>query len=130
MSADDVVRAVADGNAIVPSGNLRVGELNRLTPINSVVTGIKELESLPIRVGAGPSVYLKDLGTVHDSSDILTSYALVNGRRAVYIPVTKRAEASTLDVVARVKASIPIFQALVPDDIKVTFEFDQSGGSS
>jgi multidrug efflux pump subunit AcrB len=127
MSADDVVRAVAAGNAIVPSGNLRAGDLNFMTPINSVVTGIKELESIPIRVGSGPAVYLKDLGAVVDSSDILTSYALVNGRRAVYIPVTKRAEASTLDVVARVKASIPVFQALVPDDIKVSLEFDQSG---
>ncbi len=127
MSADDVVRAVASGNAIVPSGNLRTGDLNFMTPINSVVTGIKELESIPLRVGAGPGVYLKDVGTVLDSSDILTSYALVNGRRAVYIPVTKRAEASTLDVVARVKASIPTFQSLVPDDIKVSFEFDQSG---
>ncbi len=127
MSADDVVRAVAGGNAIVPSGNLRTGDVNLMTPINSVVTNIKELESIPIRVGSGPAVYLRDLGAVLDSSDILTSYALVNGRRAVYIPVTKRAEASTLDVVARVKASIPVFQALVPDDIKVSLEFDQSG---
>jgi multidrug efflux pump subunit AcrB len=127
MSADDVVKAVATGNAIVPSGNLRIGDINSMTPINSVVTGIKELESLPIRVGSGPSVYLRDLGTVLDSSDILTCYALANGRRAVYIPVTKRAEASTVDVVNRVKATLPTFQALVPEDIKVSFEFDQSG---
>jgi multidrug efflux pump subunit AcrB len=127
MSADDVVKAVAAGNAIVPSGNLRAGDLNLMTPINSVVTQIRELESLPIRSGAGPSVYLRDLGKVLDSSDILTSYALANGRRAVYIPVTKRAEASTVDVVARVKAALPAFRALVPDDIQVSFEFDQSG---
>jgi multidrug efflux pump subunit AcrB len=127
MSADDVVKAVATGNAIVPSGNLRVGDLNAITPINSVVPAIKDLESIPIRVGSGPSVYLRDLGTVQDSSDILTCYALANGRRAVYIPVTKRAEASTINVVNRVKASLPIFQSLVPEDIKVSFEFDQTG---
>ena len=127
MSAEDVVKAVASGNAIIPSGNLRVGDVNFMTPINSVVAGIKELESLPIRVGSGPAVYLRDVGTVLDSSDILTSYALVNGRRAVYIPVTKRAEASTVDVVNRVKAALPTFQALVPEEIQVTFEFDQSG---
>ena len=38
------------------------------------------------------------------AADIPTSYALVNGRRAVYILVTKRADASTLAVVNNVKA--------------------------
>jgi multidrug efflux pump subunit AcrB len=127
MSAEDVVKALATGNAILPSGNVRTGELNRMAPINSIVKNIKELESLPLRTGAGPTVYLRDVASVEDATDTLTSYALANGRRAVYIPVTKRAEASTLDVVRLVKKELPRFQALVPDDIKVSFEFDQSG---
>lgn len=126
MSAQEVINALATGNTIQPAGNVRTGDLNRLAPLNSVVRQIQELESLPIRTGAGPTVFLRDLGTVENGSDILTCYGLVNGRRTVYIPVTKRADASTLDVVARVKAELPRFQALVPDDIKVSFEFDQS----
>ena len=55
-----------------------------------------------------------------DSTDIPTAYALVNGRRAVYIPVTKRPNASTLSVVRDVKANLSRFQALVPDDITVS----------
>jgi multidrug efflux pump subunit AcrB len=70
---------------------------------------------------------VRDIGTVENSSDILTGYALVNGRRTVYIPVTKRADASTLDVVNRVKSELPRMQSLVPDDIKISFELDQSG---
>jgi multidrug efflux pump subunit AcrB len=66
------------------------------------------------------------VGTIRDSSDIPTGYALVNGRRAVYIPVTKRPDASTVSVVNEVKKSIPYFQSLVPDDIKITYEMDQS----
>ncbi|MFN7120037.1 MAG: efflux RND transporter permease subunit, partial [Saprospiraceae bacterium] len=53
--------------------------------------------------------------------------ALVNGKRSVYIPVTKRADASTWDVVQRVKAALPEMQAAIPEDIKVSYEFDQSG---
>jgi multidrug efflux pump subunit AcrB len=71
-------------------------------------------------------VYLHDVGTIQDSSDIPTGYALVNGRRAVYIPVTKRPDASTVTVVNEVKKNLPYFQSLVPDDIKVSYELDQS----
>jgi multidrug efflux pump subunit AcrB len=63
---------------------------------------------------------------VSDSTDIPTAYALVNGRRAVYIPVTKRPDASTLSVVSEVRANLARFQALVPDDITVSYELDQS----
>jgi multidrug efflux pump subunit AcrB len=90
------------------------------------VQNIQELNDVPIRAGAGANVYVRDIGAVENGSDILTGYALVNGRRTVYIPVTKRSDASTLDVVNRVKTELPRFQALVPEDIKVSFEFDQS----
>jgi multidrug efflux pump subunit AcrB len=71
-------------------------------------------------------VFVHDIGTVNDSSDLLTGYALVNGRRTVYIPVTKRSDASTLDVVDRVRQAIPRMQSLIPADIKIEFAFDQS----
>ena len=61
-----------------------------------------------------------------DSSDILAGYALVNGKRTIYIPVTKRPDASTITVVNEVRESLPRFQSLVPEDIKITYEFDQS----
>ena len=81
-----------------------------MIPINSVVKNIKDLEGVPIRVGIYPAVFLRDVAQVIDGSDIVTSYALVNGRRTVYIPVTKRADASTLSVVNLVKKNLPRFQ--------------------
>ena len=126
MAPEEVIQALNTGNMIVPAGNVRTGELLRLAPINSVVANIKDLQNLPIRTGAGPTVFLRDIGTIDDASDIITGYAEVNGRRTVYIPVTKRADASTLSVVNAVKASLPQFQNAVPADIKIDYEFDQS----
>jgi multidrug efflux pump subunit AcrB len=126
MAPDEVIRAVTAGNVIMPSGSVNIGDQTRISPVNSVVTNINEMLDLPIRTGAGPAVYLRDVGSVSDSTDIPTAYALVNGRRAVYIPVTKRPDASTLTVVSEVRANLGRFQALVPDDIKVSFELDQS----
>jgi len=127
LSAEDIVKALASGNTIVPAGNVRIGDFLPMVPTNSVVTNIKDLLTLPVRMGAGPSVFLGDVGTVADSSDIPTGYALVNGKRAVYIPVTKRPDASTLVVVNEVRQSLARFRSLVPPDIHISYEFDQSG---
>src|SRR4051812_29342932 len=126
MSPDDVIKAVTTGNVIMASGSVNIGTEPRTTRMNAVVSNITALPELPIRTGAGPPISIRDIGSVSDSTDIPTAYALVNGRRAVYIPVTKRPNASTLDVVKEVKANLGRFQALVPDDIKVSYELDQS----
>jgi multidrug efflux pump subunit AcrB len=130
MAPEEVIRAVSTGNVIMPSGSVNIADLTRISPVNSVVSNINDLLELPIRTGTGPTVLLRDIGSVSDSTDIPTAYALVNGRRAVYIPVTKRPSASTLAVVSEVKANLGRFQALVPDDIKVSYELDQSGNVS
>jgi multidrug efflux pump subunit AcrB len=126
MSPDEVVNAVSAGNVISPSGNVRIGDEMPIVPINSLVRQVKELETIPIRPGADPTVYIRDVGTVHDATDIPAGYALANGRRAVYILVTKRADASTLSVVNNVRKALPSMQAVLPDDIEVGFELDQS----
>ncbi len=127
LSPDEIVQALAKANPITPAGNVRIGDETLITAQNTVVHHVKELEEVPIRAGAGPTVYIRDIASVDIGSDVTTSYALVKGKRSVYIPVTKRADASTWDVVQRVKAALPAMQAAVPEDIRISYEFDQSG---
>jgi len=127
MSTAEVVKALLAGNMIAPAGDVRIGNLDRITPINGVVTEVKDLANLPVRTGAGPTVFMRDIGTVEDGSDLTLGYALVNGRRTVYLPVTKRADASTLAVVKEVKDSMGRFANVLPTDVKVSYELDQSG---
>ena len=126
MSPDEIVSSIAAANAISPSGNIPLGDKYPMVPANSVVRNIKDLEGVPIRTGVFPAVFIRDIATVQDASDIVTCYALVNGRRTVYIPVTKRADASTLSVVKLVKQNLAKFQSVLPADVKVSYEFDQS----
>ncbi len=126
LSPDAIVQAIAQANVISPSGNLNLGDKYPIVPVNAQVRNIRDLEGIPLRVRGDAGVFIRDVATVADASDLVTSYALVNGRRTVYMPVTKRADASTLSVVDRVKRSLPGFQAAVAEDIKVSFEFDQS----
>lgn len=125
MSPEEVIRALVQGNTISPSGNIPVGDKYPIVPVNSVVRDVTELASIPLRVGNSP-VYLRDVGYVQDFMDAPTGYALANGRRAVYILATKRADASTLSVINNIKKALPEMQAGLPPDIHVSFEFDQS----
>ena len=131
VSPDDVVQRLTAGNTISPSGNIRTITSMPLVPSNAMVIKPEDLESISIK----PGVFLRDVvrhdpitekPLIEDATDIPTGYALVNGKRAVYILVTKRANASTLSVVNNVRAELPKMRAVLPDDIKVTFEFDQS----
>ncbi len=126
LSADDVVNAVTSGNLIAPSGLVKTGNLQRIASINSTVSTPGELRKFPLRQGAGSTVTLADIGTVEDGMDIPTGWALVNGKRTVFIAVSKLADASTLEVVKRIKAAMPSMREQLPDDIKIDFEFDQS----
>src|SRR5688500_17998830 len=126
MSPDEVVTAISKGNMISPSGNIRIGDSMPMVPVNSVASSVKVLEDVPIRFAGTKTIFVRDIGTVEDSSDIQTGFAIVNGRRTVYIPVTKRADASTLSVVSLVKESLPKFQSVLPPGVKVSYQFDQS----
>jgi multidrug efflux pump subunit AcrB len=126
MTPDDVVKAVVDNNQISPAGNVRIGNFNVMTPNNTVIDKPEEFLNIPLRKGAGPTVFLRDIATVEDAADVTVGYALINGKRSVYIPVTKTADASTMDVVNALKKKLPEMQSLLPDYIDLRYEFDQS----
>src|SRR5207244_6159402 len=104
------------------------GDLIRIASTNATLGGnIQELLDAPLRVGNGPTIYLRDVGTISDTTDIVVGYAHVDGKRTVYIPVTKRADASTLDVIRNVRAALPAMRNVAPEDVKIDLAFDQSG---
>jgi multidrug efflux pump subunit AcrB len=127
VSPEEAIAAVSKASVVMPSGNMYTGTIERIARTNSALGGnLPELLSTPIRPASGTSVYLRDIGTIENGTDIVTAYAHVDGRRTVYIPVTKRADASTLDVINRVKAAMPDFKKVLPEDVDVRLEFDQS----
>ncbi|MGI9071776.1 MAG: efflux RND transporter permease subunit [Bryobacteraceae bacterium] len=127
VSPEEAIAAVNRSSIIMPSGTVGTGDLMRIASTNAVLGGkLDELLDTPIRLGSGPSVYLRDIGTVESGTDIVVGYAHVNGKRTVYIPVTKRSDASTLAVIQRVREALPRMKAAAPDDVDIRVEFDQS----
>ena len=126
MSPDEVAQAIAEANVVSPSGNIMKGGKYPLVPVNSVPHNIEDLRAAPVRGSEYPAVFVRDVADVQDDSDIVTCYALVNGKRAIYVPVTKRADASTLSVAREVRANIAKFQGVLPSGMNVSFELDRS----
>lgn len=127
ITPDDIAVAIARNNSILPAGTMRAGDKAVITATNSIVDNFKELENVTVRTVNGTPVQVRDVASVDNGADVTTGYALINGKRSVYIPVTKRADASTWNVVQSIKKALPDMQAAIPDDIKVSYEFDQSG---
>ncbi len=127
LTADQVVEALRLNNQTSPAGNVRIGDKNYLTPVNTTIKTVKDFEDIPLFKGGVQNLYLKDVATVEDGADVTTSYALINGKRSVYLAITKSADASTWEVVQNLKKAIPRFQALLPADVSLSYEFDQSG---
>ncbi len=126
LTPDQIVAALRDNNQNTPAGNVRIGDYNYLAPANTSVAAIKDFGDIPLFKNGIQTLFLHDVAKVEDGADITTSYALVNGKRSVYLPITKSAAASTWEVVQNLKKAIPRFQALLPDDVKLSYVFDQS----
>lgn len=127
VSPEEAIAAVSRATVVTPSGNVRTGDLNRIAASNATLGGnLAELLEAPVRVGSGTAIYLRDIAVVENGTDIVSSYAHVNGKRTVYIPVTKRADASTLSVIQAVRDNLPAMRALAPEDVDIQLEFDQS----
>lgn len=126
LSPDQVVEAITKNNSISPSGNLRVDSMMYVTTVNSLEDKVQQFEDIPLVTNGTSSVFIHDVATVADASDVTVDYALINGKRSVYIPVVKTADASTWAVVQSLKSKLTEMQSLLPDDVNISYEFDQS----
>jgi multidrug efflux pump subunit AcrB len=124
LTPENVVTALTSGNMISPAGNLYVQDEMPLVPMNAMIMDVPDFGSIPVRLGR--NVYLRDVATVSDATDLNFGYALVNGQRSVYIPVVKKNTASTLTVVEQINAAMKTFKDALPKSVDITYEFDES----
>ena len=126
LSPEEVVMALGKNNSITPSGDMRIDSTMYIASMNSQEARIRDFGDIPIATSGVNLITAKDIAKVEDASDIVVDYALVNGKRSVYFPVVKTPSASTLDVVNGLRNEIPEMQSLLPDDVHLSYEFDQS----
>jgi multidrug efflux pump subunit AcrB len=120
----DVVSAIDSGNTVSPSGNLYIRDSMPLVPNNAMARGPKEFGGIPLK--PGQDVFLRDVATISDTTDINYGWALVDGRKSIYLPIVKKNTASTLQVVSDVHKGMEVFKSALPEDVNIDFAFDES----
>ncbi|UKT62178.1 efflux RND transporter permease subunit [Pedobacter mucosus] len=126
LTVDQVVEAIRLNNQTAPSGNIRIGDKNYITPTNYTIKNVKDFENIPLFKGSVQNLQLRDVATVKDGADLVAGYALINGKRSVYLSIAKSGDASTWDVVKNLKKNLPNIQNSLPEDVQLSYEFDQS----
>lgn len=125
VSPSDVVKAINSQSAIIPAGDIKLGDLDYYVYSNSLVDVVDKINDIPIKVVNGTPIFVRDIGTASDSAAIQTSIVRVNGREATYIPITRQEGANTLEVTDGISAKLPKLTE-IPASTTVKFIYDQS----
>ena len=125
ISPSDVVKAINSQSAIIPAGDIKIGDLDYYVYSNSLIDVVDKINDIPIKVVNGTPILVRDIGTAADSAAIQTSIVRVNGREATYLPITRQEGANTLEVTDGIRAKLPKMTE-IPAGATVKFIYDQS----
>lgn len=126
LSGQDIANALAAQNLITPVGTQKIGAFEYPIQLNNSPTAFEELDELPIKVVNGATVYLRDIAQVRDGNPPQTNIVHVDGGRSVLLNVLKNGSASTLAVIAGVKAMAQEMKPGLPDALEIKPIGDQS----
>jgi multidrug efflux pump subunit AcrB len=126
LTPNDIVTAVNAQSLTLPSGDAKMGNQQFIVRVNASAQSIKALNDLPIKQVGGTTVYLHDVAHVRDGWAVQQNVVHADGKASVLLTIIKNGDASTLDVVNRVKAALPAIQRAAPPGMKISLLFDQS----
>ena len=126
LSAQDVANALAQQNQIIPAGTEKIGRFEYNIKLNNSPLALQELNALPIKTVDGATIYIRDVAHVRDGYPPQTNIVRVDGRRAVLMSILKNGSASTLDIIAGIKAKLPLIEETLPPGLKIVTMGDQS----
>ena len=126
VSPIDVSNALNLQNLILPTGTAKFSETEYPIRLNSSPPTVEAFNELPIKTVNGATVYMKDIGTVHDGFVPQQNIVRRNGSRGVLLTVTRNGRASSLAIVDAVKKALPKIMATVPPALKWSVFGDQS----
>jgi len=126
MSVMDVVKAVNNGNIILPAGDVKIGPTDYYVYSNSLVKQVEELNNLPLKTIGQRWVRVSDVGEAKDAAQLQYNIVRVDGQKSAYIPIMKQGgDTNTIKVVNSVHDLLGHLLD-IPKTLKTDIVFDQS----
>src|SRR5213082_1608584 len=126
LSPADVVTALGQQNIVLPSGTAKIGPFEYDVAMNASPRTVAELNDLPVKVVGNSTIYLRDVAHVRDGFSPQTNIVRRDGSRGTLVTILKSGSASTLDVVAGIRALLPRVIPTLPPQLTVQPLADQS----
>ena len=126
LSPLDVVNAISSQNLILPSGTSKIGPYEYDVETNGSPLTTAELNDMPVKTSGNTVIYIRDVAHVRDGFPPQTNIVRVNGQRAALMTAMKTGNSSTLDIISRIKAELPVIQKGLPPQLQIHYLNDQS----
>lgn len=126
LTPEDVSQALTTQNVIMPSGDVKMGSKDYTVSMNNSPSLIQTINNFPLKTINGKTVFLRDIGHVHDGYQIQTNSVTQNGLPGALMLVRKTGGVSTLAVIDGIKNVIPEIVKDLPLGVTLKPIFDQS----
>ena len=97
-----------------------IGPIDYMVVTNATPLKIDAFNDLPVKQVGNAVVYLRDVAFVHRGGPPQRNTVVVAGHQSVLLEVLKSGDASTLSVVAGIKAKLPGLERTLPKGVKLT----------
>lgn len=126
VTSSDIAAAVAQSNALLPSGKFITPGFDANVYTNAVPERVQLIGDAVVRLTRERPVLLRDVARVEDGGAPETQAVAVDGHEAVYLNVLRVPGGNTIAIVDAVKEAVAKMQATLPAGMKVRAIFDQS----
>jgi multidrug efflux pump len=127
LSLEDVRFALARANANSPKGEVSGNTIAYAIHADDQLQDAAHYRPLIVAYRNGSPVRLSDIAEVNDSVEDVRNAGLFNGVPAIQIMVFRQPGANIIGVVDRIHEMLPLFQASIPQSIKLTVANDRTG---
>ena len=126
VSPQNVNAAINAQSLIIPAGTQKIGPYEYIVKLNNSPLKVEEFNELPVLSTPNHVLYIRDVAHVRDGFAPQTNIVRVNGQRAVMMSIQKTGRASTLSIINRVKAMLPLIKDNMPKALNLSISGDQS----
>ena len=126
LDADQVAKALLSANVLAPVGTFDGASRSETIATSDQLSTPEDFKNIVLARANGAVVKLGDVATIERGARNRLYAGWFNGKPAVLIIVTKRADANVIGTVDQVKALLPNLQKWIPSGIDISVSSDRT----